>query len=403
MRHIIIGGGRVGRNLAKLLGRDYLIVEKDERTYRELIKNGFNAVLGDATDESLLRRLPIEGAKVILATNDDATNLAVASMVKKLGAEEIIARVEDGEKVEDYLKAGVRAVACEKVVASELMHEITEGRKKYFEVSVTEDNFAGRKLSEISIGEGCTVVVVFRSGMAFKPSPDLKLKSGDVLGIICGKEIRATKKPFEEILVVITDPKRAEETISEAKMIAERFDAELIYLYKSKGTLSCSVVAKNFEELDVNEAIDVIDAFEGKVDLVVTNVMKEKVPALKILERFPVVFAKGKKDYGKILVIVNTSKPEKLLTYASALSNFFGDSTVMFLDKEQLKSSSSLIESPKVKTTVASHNPLVEVIKEVKEGYDLVVFSARNDVGNLSESVLWKIIMDTKSSVMVVE
>lgn len=377
-------------------------MKKNEKVYEDLIKRGYKALLGDATDEDFMKKLQLKGAKVILATNDDETNLKIAEIARKLGAEEVVARVEDGSKIEEYAKAKIKAIACDKIVAAELMHELSEGRKRYFEIVVSKRNFAGKRLSEINIGEGCTVVVVFRGGLAYKPNPDFKLEEGDKLGIICGEEIKATKKPFEEILVVVTDSKQRENVFTEARMFAERFDAELIYLYKSHGSIMCSLNADEIEDMSVNEAFELIKAFEGRVDLMITNIPKSR-KELVFLERFPVLLAKGKEDYKNSLVVVNTSKPEKLLNYASAISNFFGETKVIFLNQEQLKASSSIMESPKMKISLASHNPLVEVISEVKKDYDLVILSAKNDVGNLSENILWKIITKTSSSVMVIE
>ncbi len=402
MKYVIVGGGSIGRSIADSLKEDYIIVEKDEKTYEELIKQGYKALLGDARDENFMSKLQLKGAKVILATNDDEANLQIAEIARKLGVEEIVARVEDGSRIEEYAKAKIKAIACDKIVAAEIMYELSEGRKRYFEIVVSKRNFAGKRLSEINVGEGCTVVVVFRGGLAYKPNPDFKLEEGDRLGIICGEEIKATKKPFEEVLVVVTDSKQKDKVFREARMFAERFDAELIYLYKSQGSIMCSLATDEIEDMSLNEAIELLKAFEGKVDLMITNVPKSR-KELVFLEKFPVLLAKGKEDYKNALVIVNTSKPEKLLNYASAISNFFGETTVLFLNQEQLKAASSIMESPKMKTSLASHNPLVEVISEVKKEYDLVILSAKNDVGNLSENVLWKVITKTNSSVMVIE
>ena len=74
----------------------------------------------------------------------------------------------------------------------------------------------------------------------------------------------------------------------------------------------------------------------------------------------------------------------------------------MFLDSDQLKTSSSVVESPTVEIAVTRFNPLVEVVREVKKEYDLIIFSISNDVGNIDQEFLWKFILETESSVLVV-
>ncbi len=46
----------------------------------------------------------------------------------------------------------------------------TRGRK-YSEVIVTKRKFADRKVSEVEVGERCTVVLVFRNGRVYRPGP----------------------------------------------------------------------------------------------------------------------------------------------------------------------------------------------------------------------------------------
>lgn len=401
LKYVIVGGGDVGRSIADFLKDDYIIIEKDEKVYEELSKLGYNVLLGDARD--VIRRLQLRGAKVVLATNDDETNLRVGKLARELGAEEVIARIKESDRIDEYARAKIRAITCDRIVAAELMYGLSKGRRRYFEIDVSSRNFAGKKLSEVNLGEGCTVVVVFRGGLAYRPNPDLTLEEGDKLGIVCGREVRATKKPFEEILVVVTNPKEKDEVFKEAEMLAERFDAELIYVYKSHGSVVASSEASDeIEHASVEEVSEVVKVFEGKVDLIVMDV-PESFEALRSLGAYPVLLAKGKDDYESALVIVNTAEPGNLLNYASAISNFFGKTKVMFLDQEQLKVSSSMTESPKIEILLAHHNPLVEVVSEVRKGFDLVIFSAKNDVGNLSEGVLWRIVTKTESSVMVVE
>ncbi|MBE8539500.1 NAD-binding protein [Geoglobus acetivorans] len=400
--HIIVGGGRVGRQLAGRLG-DVIIVEKDRKTAEELENLGFNVVLEDATNRHLWEKLPVEGSTVILATNDDEVNLRIAGILREFEPGDIIARIESEEYSKEYLNLGVRGISCGKTIASELLSEIAESRRRYFEIQVGPDNFAGKRLADIDTGDNCTAILVFREGKILRPHPDLVLENGDLIGILCGREIKKTKNPFDEVLAIIRHPEKFEGVMREARIIAERFEADLLILHKEDGKVMCSLSAPKVEYMSIGEAMELLIDLEDKVDLIVTESPTKKIEIrMEVFRKFPVLLAKGKESYDSILAVVNTETPEEVLTYATSFANRFGKCVVLFLDREQLKSVPSAIESPTVEVRTAEFNPLIEVVREVRKGYDLIIFSISNSAGNLDAEFLWKFIIDTESSVLVV-
>ncbi len=216
------------------------------------------------------------------------------------------------------------------------------------------------------------------------------LREGDRVGIVCGREIRATKKPFGEILALVTRGREAENVFVEAGFLADAFGANLIHLHRSCGALTCSLSGE-VEDVDVEEALELLKRFE--VDLVVTNLPEERKYIFSF--RSPVLFAKGRRSYGRVLVIANTVEFETVVPYVSALSEAF-DTEVMFFE-----SARTVPPDVKVSVRVARYNPLVEVVSAVRGNFDLIVFSARNDLGNLGRSTLWKI-AKTGASTMVI-
>ncbi|NOY11457.1 MAG: TrkA family potassium uptake protein [Archaeoglobi archaeon] len=400
--HIIVGGGRVGRQLADRL-EECIIIEKDEETCEELRRLGYRVVHADAREREVWERLPVRGATVILATNDDSVNIAIASIIRDFEPSDIVARVESESYMRDYRNLGVRGVSCGKTIASELIHELIEAKRRYFEIVVTEENFAGMRLADMYVGESCTIISIYREGKIYRPHPDFVLQVGDIVGIICGKEVKKTKNPFDEVLLVIRCAENYKRVYREAKAIAERFDADLLILHKEDGRIMCSLKADSIQDMDVEEAVEILESLTDKVDLIVTDPPKKKVDfRTSVLIKFPILFAKGKEGYRDILAIVNTDRPENVVSYATAFANYFGKGKIMFLDREQLKTSSSTVESPTVEIAVTEFNPLVEVVREVKRGYDLIIFSISNSVGNIDSEFLWKFILDTDSSVLVV-
>ncbi len=400
--NIVVGGGRVGRRIAEML-EDSIIVERDEEVCRELENEGFQVIHGDATEKSLWEKVPVKDSVIVLATNDDVTNLRIARAVKDLEPKEIVARIESEKYQHEYHRMGIRGVTCGKSIASDLIHELIESRRRYFEIAVTERNFAGVRLSDLNVGDDCTVILIYREGKIFRPHPDFILETGDIIGIICGREIKRTKNPFDEILLIVRHPENYEMVFSEASAVSRIVDADLLILHKHGGKILCSFHVDRIEEMELDEAIDILNTLEDKVDLVITDPPKAKVEFdPKIFRRFPILFARGKTYYSEILAIVNTSNPEVVLNYATSFANYFGRCRIMFLDSDQLKTSSSVVESPTVEIAVTRFNPLVEVVREVKKEYDLIIFSISNDVGNIDQEFLWKFILETESSVLVV-
>ncbi len=110
-RVLVIGGGRVGREVARALagrGAEVRIVERDP-TLRESIEEvTSDIVIGDAADSRVMTRLGIsEAASVVLTTNDDAANIFLAVYCRKLNPDTIIvSRVSHPSNVEAIHRAG---------------------------------------------------------------------------------------------------------------------------------------------------------------------------------------------------------------------------------------------------------------------------------------------------------
>jgi Trk K+ transport system NAD-binding subunit len=86
---IICGFGRLGQNIHKILVKNGIIpfiIELDHTTHEHAVHNGVeNIIFGNAEDKFYLKKAGIDNAKmVIVATNNDTTNLSIISTVKKL-------------------------------------------------------------------------------------------------------------------------------------------------------------------------------------------------------------------------------------------------------------------------------------------------------------------------------
>ncbi len=392
--YVIIGSGETALSLASRL-EDYVIADEDGEVVDKLLEKGYNAVHVKFDDEKWLEELPISEATVILASNDDV-NLEVAGGIVGR-AKQVIAVSNSDEACTRYEELGISRV-CRSDFAARVLSEVVETKRRYIEIEVDYD-LDGRALKDVDIGGACTVISVLREGKFLRPHPELELKKGDVIGILCGREVRYTKNPFEEVLVIISDPEKAAIVLREAEFIAEKFGSQLLYLYRHGGNVACSIHGSfEFEPMGDEEVMSAISSLPGKVDLLVTSGKSSSL--IEFADRIPVLVAKGN-TYRKILAIVNTSDPDGILTFATSFGNLVGETKVLLLNPSQISHSAKLTEA-KLVVELSKGNPVIDAVKEAKSDYDLIIISKRNDVGNIDDHLLRRIIFDTEGSVLVV-
>lgn len=110
-RVLVIGGGRVGRQVARALderGASVRIVERDRRLRGSLAEVADDVLIGDMTDDRVIRRAGIRtAASLVLTTNHDATNIFLALYCRKLNPDAIIvSRITHPANVEAIHRAG---------------------------------------------------------------------------------------------------------------------------------------------------------------------------------------------------------------------------------------------------------------------------------------------------------
>ena len=117
MRVVIVGCGRVGAIVAELLdaaGHEVVILDIRTSAFDRLTPSfRGNAIRGDGTDEDVLRRAGTEGAEVFLAlTEGDNRNTMAAQLAAEvLGAQRIVAKINDPVRAEAYASLGI-ATLC---------------------------------------------------------------------------------------------------------------------------------------------------------------------------------------------------------------------------------------------------------------------------------------------------
>jgi trk system potassium uptake protein len=195
---LIVGGGKVGWNLARELidkGEEVTLVESDRRRYLVIEQELEHAAqYGDATELWVLERAGIQRADLVIAvTGDDEDNMLVCQVAKeKYLVERIIARVNNPRNLQHFKLLGIQpAVSATDLILRLIEHEVPryglvhllaleEERLEIIELEVGSDApAAGQCVSDVPLPEGALIISVLRDGGGFVPKPDTRIEAGD--------------------------------------------------------------------------------------------------------------------------------------------------------------------------------------------------------------------------------
>ena len=140
MNVVIVGSGRVGSSIAKLLqseGWDVTVIDEKEEALNRLGANwpgGF--IVGHGMDTEILHKAGIEDADaVVVATNGDNTNIVIGQVVKKRYAIDcVVVRVLDPARADFYAKRGMQTVCPTQTAIESLAEAVRASQKQAQEV-----------------------------------------------------------------------------------------------------------------------------------------------------------------------------------------------------------------------------------------------------------------------------
>src|ERR1700728_1276199 len=195
---IIVGAGKVGRNLARELitkGNEVTLIESSRPRYLMIEEELEHAVqYGDATELWVLERAGIQRADLVIAvTGDDEDNMLVCQVAKeKYLCDRIIARVNNPRNYQHFKLLGIQpAVSATDLILRLIEHEVPryglvhllaleEERLEIIELEVSVDApAAGRRVADVDLPEGSLVISVLRDGRGFVPTPETVVEAGD--------------------------------------------------------------------------------------------------------------------------------------------------------------------------------------------------------------------------------
>lgn len=204
---VVCGFGRMGRLVADELARAGLplvVIDRDARLFEDFAVPGAIPLVGDATDDDVLRRAGVERARALVtAAASDADNLFITMSARLLNDKLLIVARAEGEDAELKLRrAGASRVVTPYTIGG---HRVAQAvlrpnvmdfielatRSGHLELQIEEvalragSRLVGRsiKASPIRSELGIIVVAIKKPDgrMDFNPSPDAALEPGDVL------------------------------------------------------------------------------------------------------------------------------------------------------------------------------------------------------------------------------
>jgi trk system potassium uptake protein TrkA len=204
MKYLIVGCGRVGATLAKLLAvesHDVTVVDENPAAFKRL-GNKFNGrvEVGTGIDYDVLARAGAGTADGFVAVTDgDNRNVMAALIAQRMfGIKKIVARIYDPPRGQLYRELGIETVCPTtlgaKIVRDKLMHMPYEsvpsfdfGKLSSLAVTLHEGD-AGLRVFEIEKAGIVRVGAVRRGNHVFVASPDDVLSAGDEINAIVAPE-----------------------------------------------------------------------------------------------------------------------------------------------------------------------------------------------------------------------
>jgi trk system potassium uptake protein TrkA len=209
---IIVGCGRVGSELAKLLsheGHNVVVIDRETDSF-ERLGGAFNGLtlIGNGFDLELLKQAGIEKADAFCAvTNGDNTNLISAQVAKRIfKVPKVFARVYDPQRAHIYAALGMDIISGTILFASMLRDKIIESRFSSYLIETKElgilevdvqDDLAGKTIADINVSTEFMVVAIRRMDGVIIPELSTVLKPKDILmGIVKVASLQKIKDKF---------------------------------------------------------------------------------------------------------------------------------------------------------------------------------------------------------------
>jgi trk system potassium uptake protein TrkA len=219
-RIMIAGGGNIGKRLARTLEQKLRVklIDHNRENARMLSEELTKTIvlLGDASDEDLLKEGNIENTDVFCAlTNDDEANIMSALLAKRLGARKVMALINRTAYV-DLIESGDIDIAISPQQATigsllahvrrgdvVMVHSLRKGAAEAIEAIAHGDKsnskVVDRVIEDIKLPHGTTIGAIVRGGEVIIAHHDTVIESDDhvILFLVDKRHIVDVERLFQ--------------------------------------------------------------------------------------------------------------------------------------------------------------------------------------------------------------
>jgi len=215
-RLVVVGYGDVGKSIVDELKRaraEFVVVDRNEDA---LLDKGFDYVVGDGSNEEILRRAGAESAStIIIALNSDTDAIFATLVARTLNPDAIILTRANAPICNKIYRAGADYVASVSIVVGQMVAKLVISEHEEDVVMLYEgieiekyhvrkgSPFAGKTLEELDLRSnvGCTVIGIEKEGRTVTDIPGkIIVEEDSILAIIGSKEQIRKFEEYENVL-----------------------------------------------------------------------------------------------------------------------------------------------------------------------------------------------------------
>lgn len=204
MRVVIVGGGKLGNQIARnLLERKYCVklIEKDKAKCMKLANDlDVQVICGDGTELEVLEEAGTKNADCFIAvTGSDQDNLVASQLAKKeFGAGKVIARANDPRNLEALRTLGTDiAVSSTEIITNMIEQEVdsaqmhllatlNKGRASICTITLPEDTLLqGIALKDLTLPNGSLIISIVRGDKMIIPNGLTAFQAEDEIVAVC--------------------------------------------------------------------------------------------------------------------------------------------------------------------------------------------------------------------------
>lgn len=216
-RLVILGGGNIGLNLAKLIVAttdiSVRVIERDQARARKLASTmpDIMVTCGDGLDAEILEEINIQSVDTVVAvTDDDETNILAALLAKRYGVKRTIALANKTTYSSLVTTLGIdvlvnpRAITVSTILQHvrrgriRAVHSLRDGFGEIIEAEAMETSpLVGSPIKEAKLPSGVIIGAIVRNGEVIIPRGDTDVRARDrVILLATAESVKKVEKLF---------------------------------------------------------------------------------------------------------------------------------------------------------------------------------------------------------------